>query len=517
MVRLMTLRVGIYCRISRDQEGRELGVDRQEQDCREYVERRGWTLVGVYMDNDISASAKSTKPRPDYDRLLSDARSGHINVIVAYTSGRLTRRPLEHEAQITIARDLRVRFEYLRSPSFDLNTAAGREVARIMAAKDTGEAEEIAERTERDVRRRAEAGEFHGGPVPFGYEGTRTIASGRAKITAFEPHPAHAEWVKEAVRRLLNGEGLHGVVVDWNSKGRTTVRGSRWSRKALRNIVASPSIVGARLYGGQEYPVPWKAIVDREDWDRLQVILNDPSRNHGKGNARKYELSGLVWCARPLDNGHMGPVNQGGTPICNHRMLSTSETRLAGPAYACVPQTGGCGRMRIAMGPLEQFIEGQVFATIDLRDATPSELPADDPTTDLRRAIAQDDQALIELDNERDDGLIPDRATYTRRRNRISDRLQANREALNRAVMTHTRATLPPADELRAEWADRDVVWKRTILGAVIERVYINPHPAGVTVAPPRRRGETDEAHRDRVDRHTARVLEQRVDVRWNG
>ena len=64
------VRTAIYCRISKDRSGESLGVERQEQDCRQLAERLGWEVVGVYIDNDISASTKSRKHRPQYAEML---------------------------------------------------------------------------------------------------------------------------------------------------------------------------------------------------------------------------------------------------------------------------------------------------------------------------------------------------------------------------------------------------------------------------------------------------------------
>jgi DNA invertase Pin-like site-specific DNA recombinase len=55
------IRAAIYCRISQDRAGAGLGVTRQE-DCGAPCERRGWVVVEVYADNDVSAY--SGKPRP---------------------------------------------------------------------------------------------------------------------------------------------------------------------------------------------------------------------------------------------------------------------------------------------------------------------------------------------------------------------------------------------------------------------------------------------------------------------
>lgn len=46
----------IYTRISRNAGlGDQLGVTRQREDCEALARRKGWEVVGVYEDNDISA------------------------------------------------------------------------------------------------------------------------------------------------------------------------------------------------------------------------------------------------------------------------------------------------------------------------------------------------------------------------------------------------------------------------------------------------------------------------------
>jgi hypothetical protein len=67
-------RADIYCRISKDDEGDELGVRRQEKLCRELARRLGWEVVGVYTDDNISAF-KRAKRRPDFERLCADISS----------------------------------------------------------------------------------------------------------------------------------------------------------------------------------------------------------------------------------------------------------------------------------------------------------------------------------------------------------------------------------------------------------------------------------------------------------
>src|SRR5947208_9269167 len=145
---------GIYLRRSADREGKRLGVKRQEKDNRSLAERLGVKLHRIYTDNDISAGPTSKKPRDDYDQMLQDARDGRLKVIIAYSTSRLTRRTREHEDLIDLAVRHGVRFYFVASPTYDLNTADGREAARTAAARDTGEVERLQERL---VRKKLEA------------------------------------------------------------------------------------------------------------------------------------------------------------------------------------------------------------------------------------------------------------------------------------------------------------------------------------------------------------------------
>src|SRR4051794_28333338 len=89
------MQAGIYVRISLDQAGDGLGVQRQERLCRDKAKALGWTVAEVYKDNDVSATSGVT--RPAYERLLADLDAGKVNAVIVYAIDRLTRRPIELE------------------------------------------------------------------------------------------------------------------------------------------------------------------------------------------------------------------------------------------------------------------------------------------------------------------------------------------------------------------------------------------------------------------------------------
>ena len=61
------IKAGIYVRISSDPDGLALGVERQRRDSQDLASRKGWQVVEVYEDNDVSATRGK---RPSYQRML---------------------------------------------------------------------------------------------------------------------------------------------------------------------------------------------------------------------------------------------------------------------------------------------------------------------------------------------------------------------------------------------------------------------------------------------------------------
>ena len=86
------MRVAIYARISRDNSGISENVDIQIMECRRHAEDRGWTVVSIFHDNDITASKYSTKPRPGYATMITALKNDDIEAVLVAEMSRLYRR-----------------------------------------------------------------------------------------------------------------------------------------------------------------------------------------------------------------------------------------------------------------------------------------------------------------------------------------------------------------------------------------------------------------------------------------
>lgn len=503
-VRAVTSKLAaIYTRISRDPEGERLGVQRQLDDCLALAKRLGYEVFDVYTDNDIGASTRSRlKPRPGYTRMIADGQAAKYQTIVAYTSGRLTRRPREREDLIELAEHRAVKIHYLKSPDIDLNSADGRMVARFLAANDTAESERIAERVSRAALQRAEQGAFHGSRQPFGFELVKDAAG---KVVALREHEQHAAMMREAIERILDGDTVYGICIDWNKRGLVTSQGVIWRPKTLKTCVQSPGIVGKRVYRDQVYDAQWPAIVDETDWSRVRDLLSNPERQvrgFNNGNARKHALSGLLRCG-----------------TCGKVLVSMTSTRLHQPSFICnAIATGGCGSMRISMQPLENYVRDMVFAALDSpaidREMSTAGQPDGDKYAELRRALAADGERLQKIEDDHYDNVLT-RSAYLRQKDRIETRMRETEAAMQQSAAETVLNRLPRGNELRIMWGEQDASWRRQLLSAVLDHIVVSSFPKGKASNLTKRKIETDAEFTERRESHQVDILEDRTEIIW--
>jgi site-specific DNA recombinase len=321
------MRVGIYCRISADKVGAGLGVERQRRDCDELVRQHDWTVVDLYVDNDVSAY--SGRPRPQYRRLLTDIAAGRIECIVAWHTDRLHRSPRELEEFIDVCERHNVRIETVRAGELDLRTPAGCAVARTLGAWARYESEHRSERVRRKQVERAENGlPSTGGLRCFGYEKDR-----RTLV------PQEAAVLREAADRALVGDSLRSICADFNRRGIRTTQGNKWATPRLKDLLISPRLAGlldhhsvGRVRG------QWPPILTEKQHARVVALLTDPARRTNPGAPRRRLLGGLLRC------GECGNKLSGGTSRNRNGSLYSQ--------YRCAPQEHrGCGKISVGTQP----------------------------------------------------------------------------------------------------------------------------------------------------------------------
>lgn len=391
-------RAAIYCRISEDREGLEVGVQRQEEDCRDLAERLGYTVPDdlVFIENDVSASTRSSKPRPLYDQVMAAARRGEIQAILAYSNSRLTRRPMEVEDLIRLYEQTGVRVRTVVSGDDDLSTADGRMVARIKGNVDAAEAERTSERVKRARAQAVAEGRWRGGPRPFGFE-----------FDGVTIREEEAELIRWATRQILEGRSIRALVHDLNERGIESTTGKTWKTNALRGMVLRPRNAGLISTGQRSHgnfkihgKAQWEAIVPEEVWRAVEDRLTHPDRvTNGGKHSLTWLGSGVYRC------GVVDPATGKacGAPLRVARKGNTaSDPSPSRWFYRCPDKA----HLAIAQPQLDVYVLGVVADVVRDRRIIDALTPKGVDLEPDRQAVAVLQQRKLRTDMDYDNDLI---------------------------------------------------------------------------------------------------------------
>jgi DNA invertase Pin-like site-specific DNA recombinase len=426
-------RAAIYVRISRDRVGAGLGVQRQESDCRELVEKHGLEVAGLYADNDLSAS--SGKRRPEYLRMLEDIAAGRVDAVVAWHTDRLHRSPTELENYITACEPRGVPTYTVKAGPLDLSTPSGRMVARQLGAVARYEVEHQVERQQRAKLQAATAGKYGGGQRPYGYE-----ADG---ITL---RPAEARVVAQVTDAILLGASLRAQAAALNARGLTTSTGKPWRSTELRRLLTRPRNAGLREHRRQIVgKAEWPALVDEERWRAVCSMLSDPGRRTSWATNRSWMLSGLARCG-----------------VCGETLRGTvmHNTRGAVPSYAC--RAGKCVVRNSR--ELDQFVSDLVIERLSRPDA--AGLLHVDNGPDVGALQAEENALRQRLDDlaamYAEDAI--DAQQLREGSQRMQSRLRQVQESIGDAGRRSVLSGIVDADDVAAAWNGLNDLDRRTVI-----------------------------------------------------
>jgi site-specific DNA recombinase len=349
---------GIYVRVSSDPEGLELGVERQEEDSRALAKRRGWGIVDVYRDNDISASGK--RVRPDWERMLADVETGRIDAVVAYSSSRLYRNLRDLTKLIDLVEAHGADIGTCSSGDVVLDTADGRMMARILASVDQREWEVTSERRKRQNRQKREQAAAKGQTLRY---------AGRRRAFGYSPeghvlNKKEAALLKDAARRIIGGTAtVYRICMEWaDAKPPVlTPYGGRWKPSKLARTLR-----GTHLLGTTDTP----PIVTADEHELLMAAL---AINPRTGNLKVDKLG------RPASPGRPSGRRYAALKLLRCGLCGSELTGRSGQ-YIC----GDCGKIGIAATMVEQYLVEHVF--INARWGRASE---PEPVADVEPILAQ--------------------------------------------------------------------------------------------------------------------------------
>jgi DNA invertase Pin-like site-specific DNA recombinase len=152
------MKAALYARVSTGNNGQDPTV--QTRELKEYCERRGWTMVGEYVDVGISGAREK---RLQLDRLMADAHRRQFDAVVVWRFDRFARSVSHLLRALETFKALGIEFVSL-SEQVDTSTPTGRMIFTVLGAVAELERSLIAERVRAGLRNARAKGKKLGRP-----------------------------------------------------------------------------------------------------------------------------------------------------------------------------------------------------------------------------------------------------------------------------------------------------------------------------------------------------------------
>lgn len=322
--RATTMRAVIYAR--RSQQHQDASVETQVAEATRFVERKGWTLVRVYRDDDKNTGRREFKKRKQFLQLLADASGGEFDAVVVRDTSRLGGDTSRTMRAVEDLKDENVSVTtYIDEKEIRLDAWQDKALFAMTSAAAEGERDAIASRTFEALMVKARQGYVAGGSC-YGYDLVPILEGSVKKRTEYRVNETQASVVREIFSWYAAGAGLRTIVRRLNERGEPSAHAGKargtgsWSQSAVRSMLRRERYRGVVVYGETKktyrkgtktrehrpasqvvrVDVPHLRIIPEELWVAVESRRGDESRTSDTrkgGRPPKYMLTGLARCA----------------------------------------------------------------------------------------------------------------------------------------------------------------------------------------------------------------------------
>lgn len=276
------IRCAIYTRKS-SEEGLELefnSLQAQREACEAYIKSQkheNWHLLSTKYDD--GGYSGGTLNRPALQQLLSDIKSGLIDIIVVYKIDRLTRSLMDFSKIVEVLDKHNASFVSI-TQHFNTTTSMGRLTLNMLLSFAQFEREVTGERIRDKIAASKKKGMWMGGKPPLGYY---------RKDKKIYPDEEKAKLVNDIFHKYIELKSTT-LVKDW-----LTTRGYPISVGNLNCILRNKAYIGQIGHKGIWYPGEHQGIIEGSLFDQAQAVMSSNRINRQQYNPSKSLLAGKLY------------------------------------------------------------------------------------------------------------------------------------------------------------------------------------------------------------------------------
>jgi site-specific DNA recombinase len=316
----------IYARVSSEQQREENTIASQTASLIEFAQNHDLDVPQEWVFEDEGYSG-ATLERPGLERVRDLAAEGQIQIVLAYSPDRLSRK---YAYQILLIEEFArhgVETRFVKSPQGD--SAEDQLLVQFQGMIAEYERAQILERSRRGKRHRAQVGEVSVlSNAPYGYRYIRKTDEGPATYIIDEAEARVVQRVYEMY--TVEGLSIGEITRRLNRERIPTRKASRWERSVVWALLRNPAYRGLACFGktrasartrvmrpqrrrgvttpcttaGHERPreewieIPVPALVTEESFARAQELLRQNKIRSRRRTIAPSVVQGLVSCAK---------------------------------------------------------------------------------------------------------------------------------------------------------------------------------------------------------------------------
>ncbi|MCD8085650.1 MAG: recombinase family protein [Clostridiales bacterium] len=304
-------RVAAYCRVSTDKDAQQESFEIQKHYYTELIHSQPfWVMVNIYADEGRSGTGAGH--RPQFIRMMTDAKAGMIDIILVKSISRFARNAADCQSYVRELKTCGVEVRFEREGISNMDPSADF-VFSMLAVVAQEESRSISENVRWRYKKDFEKGIYHmGSNRLLGYD---MGADGRLT-------PNQDAWIiKKIFEGYAAGMNLKEICDALNAAGARRLRSERpFTPVTVSRILQNENYVGdlhmqkraptdyltKKPVANTEYMTYYvknehEGIVSREVWDLVQERIGAAKRDREAGlyrNAtRTHCLYGIVFCA----------------------------------------------------------------------------------------------------------------------------------------------------------------------------------------------------------------------------
>ena len=297
-------RVAAYARVSSGKDAMLHSLSAQVSYYSTLIQsHNGWEYAGVYADEALTGTKES---RENFQRLLTDCRSGKIDMVITKSISRFARNTVTLLQTVRELKALGVDV-YFEEQNIHSADSDGELMLSILASYAQEESLSASENQKWRVRQNFEQGKpWRGYMMGYRYDGERYVVV-----------PEEADIVRSIYADYLSGKGLVAIIKRLNDDGVLTQQGFTWHRSAITKILTNYTYTGnlllqtkfrenhltkRTLVNNGELPQyhaenTHEPIIDIGTYNSVQLEMKRRAEKYsGKPTHNTYPFTGLITC-----------------------------------------------------------------------------------------------------------------------------------------------------------------------------------------------------------------------------